>query len=45
MADGKWVLRSEFIEGKTMQRLMDENPENYSQYLEEFVDIKRYILS
>lgn len=43
MADGKWVLRSEFIEGKTMQRLMDENPEKYSQYLEEFVDIQKDI--
>ncbi|HUM84439.1 MAG TPA: phosphotransferase [Lachnospiraceae bacterium] len=45
MADGKWVLRSEFIEGKTMQRLMDENPEKYSQYLEEFVDIQKDIFS
>lgn len=38
--DGKWAIVSEFIEGKTLQRLMDENPDKMDEYLNKFVDIQ-----
>ncbi len=38
--DGKWAIVSEFIEGKTLQRLMDENPDKTDEYLNLFVDIQ-----
>ncbi len=40
MIDGKWAIVSEFISGKTLQRLMDEEPEKKDEYLELFVDIQ-----
>ncbi len=41
--DGKWSIRSEFIPGKTLERLMQENPEKHDEYLEQFVDIQQSI--
>lgn len=41
--DGKWSIRSEFIPGKTLERLMQENPEKQDEYLEQFVDIQQSI--
>ncbi|MDO4543448.1 MAG: phosphotransferase [Clostridia bacterium] len=43
--DGKWAIRSEFIAGKTLQQLMDENPDKFDELLERFVDIQLEILS
>lgn len=40
MVDGKWAIVTEFIEGKTMARLMEEEPEKKQQYLERLVDIQ-----
>ena len=40
MIDGKWAIATEFIEGKTMAQLMEENPENIDSLLEQFVDIQ-----
>lgn len=36
--DEKWVITSEFIKGKTLSQLMQENPEEMEKYLEAFVD-------
>ncbi len=38
--DGQWAIVSEFIEGKTLQQLMDENPDKKAEYLELFVDLQ-----
>lgn len=38
--DGKWAIVSEFIEGKTLARLMEENPDSFDAYLEKMVDIQ-----
>ncbi len=38
--EGRWAIVSEFIKGKTMDRLIAENPEKKEQYLEQFVDIQ-----
>lgn len=38
--DGKWAIVTEFKEGKTLERLMKENPDKYDEYLEKFVDLQ-----
>lgn len=38
--DGKWAIVSDYIEGKTLDRLMTENPDKYDEYLELFVDLQ-----
>ncbi len=38
--DGKWAIVSEFIKGKTLAQLMEENPEKKDEYLELFVDLQ-----
>lgn len=40
MIDGKWAIVSEFIEGKTLARLMEENPEKKLEYIEFLVDLQ-----
>lgn len=40
MVDGKWAIVNDFIEGKTLQQLMDENPDKLEEYLERFVSIQ-----
>ena len=38
MIDGKWAIVSEYVPGKTLARLMEENPDKKDEYLEKFVD-------
>lgn len=38
--DGKWAIVSEFIEGKTMAQLMEENPDKKDDYLQMLVDLQ-----
>lgn len=38
--DGKWAIVSEFIKGKTLAKIMEEDPENKDKYLELFVDLQ-----
>ena len=38
--DGKWAIVSEYIEGKTLAALMEENPDKYDDYLNMFVDLQ-----
>ncbi len=40
MIDGKWAIVTDFIEGKTLEKLMEENPEKEDEYLEMFVDLQ-----
>lgn len=40
MVDGKWAIMYEFIEGKTLATLMEENPDKKEEYLEMLVDIQ-----
>ncbi len=40
MIDGKWAIVSEFISGKTLARLMEEEPEKKEEYLSLLVDIQ-----
>lgn len=38
--DGKWAIVFDFIPGKTLQQLMDENPDKLNEYLNLFVDVQ-----
>ena len=38
--DGKWAIVSDYIKGKTIARLMEEQPEKAHEYLESFVDLQ-----
>ncbi len=40
MIDGKWSIVLDYIEGKTLEQLMIENPEKRREYLELFVDLQ-----
>ena len=43
--DGKWAIISDYIEGKTLRELMDENPDKLDEYMNLFVDVQLKILS
>ncbi len=38
--DGKWAIVYDYIPGKTLQQLMDENPDKIDEYLDIFVDLQ-----
>lgn len=38
--DGKWTIVTEYIQGQTLAKLMQDNPERYDEYLEKFVDLQ-----
>lgn len=40
VVDGKWAIVSEFIEGKTLAQLMEENPEKKDEYLSYLVELQ-----
>ena len=41
--DGKWAIVSEYIEGKTLAQLMQENPSRFDYYLDMFVDLQMQV--
>ena len=43
MIDGKWAIITEFIHGKTLAQLMEEEPEKKDAYIELLVDIQMTI--
>ena len=45
IVDGKWSITKEFIEGKTLEQLMDENPDKTQEYMEQMVDLQLEIHS
>lgn len=38
--DGKWAIVSEYIKGKTLAQLMQENPEKTEEYLKQLVELQ-----
>lgn len=38
--DGRWAIVMDYVEGKTLAALMDENPADADKYLAEFVDLQ-----
>ena len=45
LIDGKWAIVLEYIEGKTLAQLMEENPEKKNEYIELMVDLQMSIHS
>lgn len=45
MVDGKWAIVTEYIEGKTLTQLVNENPDKYDEYMELFVDLQLEVQS
>lgn len=43
--DGKWAIILEYIEGKTLECLMKENPDKQAEYLELFVNLQMEVHS
>lgn len=40
LEDGRWAIVMDYIEGKTLARLMEENPDKEDEYLAQFVDLQ-----
>ena len=40
LIDGKWTIVTEYIKGKTLSALMEENPDKNDEYSEMFVDLQ-----
>jgi len=38
--DGEWALAIEYVEGRTLEELMNEDPNNLERYMEQFVDLQ-----
>lgn len=45
MIDGKWAIVSEFIKGKTLAQLMEEDPDKKNEYIEFLVDLQMKVHS
>ena len=45
MVDGKWAIISEFIEGTTLIKLVNSNPDKFNEYMELFVDLQMEVHS
>lgn len=45
MIDGSWGIVLEYIDGKTLEELLAENPEKEDEYLELFVDLQMEVHS
>lgn len=43
MIEGRWAIVSEFIKGKTLARLMEEDPDRKAEYIELLVDLQMQI--
>lgn len=41
--DGEWAVVIEYVEGRTLEQLMQENPEKMEEYMEKFVDLQLYM--
>ncbi|MDE6105118.1 MAG: aminoglycoside phosphotransferase, partial [Clostridia bacterium] len=42
---GKWAIILDYIEGETLEALMQKHPEKEDEYLNMFVDLQRTVLS
>lgn len=43
--DGRWAITYEYVEGKTLDRLMEEQPDKKDEYLKMMVDLQRDVLA
>lgn len=45
VVDGKWTIVSDYIKGKTLAQLMQEDPENKEKYIEKLVEVQLEVQS
>ncbi len=45
VVDGKWAIILDYIDGTTLQQLMEQHPEKQDEYLNLFVDLQMTVLS
>jgi tRNA A-37 threonylcarbamoyl transferase component Bud32 len=45
LEDGRWAIVMDFIKGKTLSQLMEENPDKEAEYLNKLVDLQMLINS
>ena len=45
VVDGKWAIILDYIDGTTLQQLMEQHPEKQDEYLNLFVDLQLTVLS
>lgn len=43
--NGNWAIVTEYIEGKSLTDIMNEDPDNRDEYMNEFVDLQLKVLS
>lgn len=43
MIDGKWAIVTEYVKGKTLARMIEENHDKKSEYLNDFVDLQMHV--
>ena len=41
--EGKWAIATEYVEGVTLQKMMDDNPKKIDEYLNLFVDLQMQV--
>lgn len=41
--DGRWALIKEYVPGRTLEELMEENPDKLEEYMEQMVDLHLHI--
>ena len=45
MLEGKWVIISQYVKGKTLDQLMAQNPERHDEYMDLFVGLQMKVFS
>ncbi len=43
--EGRWTIEKEYIEGRTLKQLMDENPDKMDEYITKLVDLQLFVFS
>lgn len=45
VVDGKWAITMDYVEGKTLEQIMQENPADLEKYMNDFVDLQLTVQS
>lgn len=45
LIDGKWAITMDYVEGKTLEQIMTEDPDNLVKYMNDFVDLQLKVQS
>ncbi len=43
MLDGKWAIVTDYIKGKTLAQIMEDNPDKKPEYLNDFVNLQMHV--